>query len=98
MHFSKNRFFCSSACPKIIAFGSHFSATFQLILDCFILNFKLKYKDSENVKADCVNTVVFNLHQIKRRAFFIGHSLGTFKVTILARFQSLLLHNWGLKL
>ena len=32
--------------------------------------FKLKYEDSENIKADCVNTVVFNLHQIKRRAFF----------------------------
>ena len=33
-------------------------------------NFKLKYEDSENIKADLVNTVVFNLHRIKRRAFF----------------------------
>ena len=32
-------------------------------------NFKLKYEDSENVKADHVNTVRFNLHQIKCRAF-----------------------------
>ena len=36
-------------------------------------NFKLTYEDSENVKADRVNTVVFNLHQIKSRAdFFLG--------------------------
>ena len=27
-------------------------------------------RDSENVKADRVNTVVFNLHQVKRRTFF----------------------------
>ena len=33
----------------------------------------LKYEDSENIKADRVSTVVFNLHQIKRRAFFLGH-------------------------
>ena len=28
------------------------------------------YKDSENIKTDLVNTVVFNLDQIKRRTFF----------------------------
>ena len=33
-------------------------------------NFKIKYEDSENIKADRVNTVVFNLHQIKRWALF----------------------------
>ena len=33
-------------------------------------NFKLKHEDSENIKADHANTVVFNLHQIKRREFF----------------------------
>ena len=33
---------------------------------CFIPNFKLKYEDSENTKADRVNTVVFNLQQIRR--------------------------------
>ena len=42
------------------------------ILDCFIPNFKLRYEDSENIKADRVNTVVFSLHQIKRRRFFFG--------------------------
>ena len=47
----------------------------QPILDCFIPNFKLKYEDSENIKADRVNTVVFNLHPIKRRALFLGHSV-----------------------
>ena len=47
-----------------------------MILNCFTPNFKLKYEDSENMKADCLSTVVFNLHQIKRRAcvsFFLGH-------------------------
>ena len=27
--------------------------------------FKLKYDNLENIKTDCVNTVVFNLHEIK---------------------------------
>ena len=68
--FQRIRVVCSSAGPKILAFGSHSSAILQPILDCFVPNFKLKYEDSENVKANHVNTVVFNLHQIKRRAFF----------------------------
>ena len=62
--------FRSSTGPKILAFGSHFSVNFQQILDCFIPNFKLKYDDSENIKADRVSTVTFNLNQIKRRAVF----------------------------
>ena len=68
LNFSKNLVVCSSADPKLLAFGSHFSANFQPILDCFVPNFK--YEDSENVRADRVRTVVFNLHQIKRWAFF----------------------------
>ena len=70
MHFSNNLVVCSSAGPKILAFGSHYSANFQPILDCFISHFKLTYEDSENIKADHVSTVVCNLHQIKRRTFF----------------------------
>ena len=35
-----------------------------------IPNFKLKYEDSENITVDQVDTVVFNLHQIKRQALF----------------------------
>ena len=69
MHFSKNLVVCSSAGPKILAFSGHCSANFQLILDCFIPTFTLKYEDSENIKADRVSAVVFNLNQIKRRAF-----------------------------
>ena len=60
----------ASSDPKILAFGSHCSANFQPILDCFIPNFKLTYEDSENIKAHSVRTVVFNLQQINRRAFF----------------------------
>ena len=48
--------------PEIKAFVSHCSASFQPILDCLIPNCNLKYEDSENIKADCVNTVVFNLY------------------------------------
>ena len=70
VHFSKYLVVCSSAGPKILAFGSHCSVNFQPILDCFIPNFKLKYENSENIKADRVSTVIFNLSQIKRRAFF----------------------------
>ena len=75
VHFSKNLVVCSSAGPKISAFGSHCSANFQPILDCFIPNFKLTYEDSENIKADRVSTVVLNLHQIKSRRFFLEHPI-----------------------
>ena len=35
-------------------------------------NFKLKFENSENKKANRVKIVVFILHQIKRRATFLG--------------------------
>ena len=73
MHFSKNLVVCSSAGPKSLAFISHCLANFQPILNCFILSFKLKYEDSQNIKADCVSTVVFNSHQIKCRVSFLEH-------------------------
>ena len=63
----------SSASPEISAFVRHCSANFQPILNCFIPSLKLKCKDSENIKAGRVNTVAFKLHQIKRRALFLGH-------------------------
>ena len=70
MHFPKKSGRLSSAGPQILDFVSHCSANFQPILDCSIPN--LKYEDSENVKADRVNTVVFNL--IKSN---VGHFFGT---------------------
>ena len=45
---------------------------FQPIFDRFIQNFELKYEDLENIKTNRVDTVVFNLHQIKQRTFFGG--------------------------
>ena len=39
-------------------------------MDCFIPKFKLKYGDSGNIEADSVNTVFFNLRQIKCMAVF----------------------------
>ena len=70
MHFAKKSGRLSSAGPEISVVVSYCSANLQPILGCFISNFKFKYEDSENIKADYINTVVFNLHQIKRRAFF----------------------------
>ena len=69
MLFSKKSGHLSLASPEILPFGSHSSANFKPILDCFIPNFKLKYETSENIKSDLVNTVVFNLRQIKVRLF-----------------------------
>ena len=59
--------------PEILAFFSHCLPNVQPILDCFTPKFKLKYEDLENIKADRVGTVVFNLDQVKHRAFFLGH-------------------------
>ena len=68
--FRKNQVVCHQWVPKILTFGSHCSANFQPILDCFIPKFKLEYDGLENIKTDSVNTVVFSLHQIKRLKFF----------------------------
>ena len=62
----------SSAGPEIQAFVSHYSANFQPILDCFIPSFKLKYGDSENIKADRVNTVVFSTYMKSNVWRFFG--------------------------
>ena len=70
IHFSKKLGRLSSMGPEMLAFGDLSSANFQLILDCFIPNFKLTCENSENKKTDRVNTFVFNLHQIKERNFF----------------------------
>ena len=72
MHFSTKSGRRSSVGPEILAFVSHCSP-----------NFKLKHQDSENIKTDCVVTVVFNLLQIKHWTFStyfksnIGRFLGT---------------------
>ena len=73
MHFSKKSGRLSSTGSEILTFGSYCSANFQLILDFFIPKFKLEYDDLENIKTVRGNAVVFNLHQIKRLKFFLGH-------------------------
>ena len=70
MNFSKKSGRLSSTGSEI--FGSHCSANFQPILDCFIPKFKLECDDLENIKADRVNAVVFDLHQIQRLKFVFG--------------------------
>ena len=69
----------SSEGHEILAFGSHYSANFQPILDYFIPNIKLRCENSKVIKSDGVNTVVFNLHQTKRRAF-LGHPVDLLQV------------------
>ena len=77
VHFSKKSGRLSSTGSEILNFGSHCLANFQPILDCFIPKFKLEYDDLENIKTASVNIVVFNLHQIKRLKFFLGHPVNT---------------------
>ena len=61
-----------STASQLLTFGSHYLANFQPILDCFITKFKLEYDDLENIKTDCVNTVVCNVHQINPLKFLWG--------------------------
>ena len=70
MYFSKRSDRLSSTGPEILAFGSHCSANFQPISNYFIPDFILKYEDPENVKTGCLNTGVFNLHEIKEKSFW----------------------------
>ena len=72
VQFSKTSGRLPSTGSEILTFGSLCSRNFQPILDCFILKFKMEYDNLENMKTDCVNTVVSNLHQIKRLKFFLG--------------------------
>ena len=60
----------SSTGSEILTSGSHCSANFQPILDCFIPKFKLEFDDLENIKTDRLNTVLFNLRQIKQSKVF----------------------------
>ena len=73
IHFSEKSGRLSSTDSEILTFGNHCSTICQPILDCFIPKFKLKYDDSKNIKTDRVNTVVFNLNQIKQFQLFLGH-------------------------
>ena len=59
LHFSKKSGRLSSTGSEILTFGSHCSANFKPILDCFIPKFKLEYDDLENIKTDRVNALEF---------------------------------------
>ena len=48
----------------------------------------LEYDHLENIKTDCVNTVVFNLHQIKHLKFFLGHPVAFATLTSLLTFKN----------
>ena len=84
MHFSKKSGRLSSAGPEILVFGSHCSAKFQPILDCFAPNLKLKYEDSENIKK--IEIAWYSSFQITsnqtEKVFF--RTLGTCNVLLLS--------------
>ena len=67
---------------KILTFGSHSLANFQPMLEFALCQnlIKLEYDhDLKNIKTDCINIVIFNLHQIKCLKFF-----GTPGISVLA--------------
>ena len=72
MHFSKKSCRLSSAGPETAAFDSHCPVNFRPILSWFLPNGKLKYGDSENLKTDLVNAVVFNLPKQNQDAVYSG--------------------------
>ena len=60
---------------EILVFCSHCSPNTQPILDCcFIPSFKLKYEDSENVKAERANTVI-SFYIKSNRSFWDTHNV-----------------------
>ena len=69
------------ATPEILAFD-------ELLTNFGLLygNFNFKYEDSENLKADRADAIIFNLHQIKHRAFSLGHSVLGFFQSISLKF------------
>ena len=75
IHFSEKWGRLSSTGSKILTLGSHCSAICQPVLDWFIPRFNLKYDDFKKIKTDGVNTVVFNLHQIKQLKVFLEHPI-----------------------
>ena len=62
----------SSVGLAILTFISHCSANLQSGLYCYIPKLMSIYDDLENIKADVINTVVFNSHQM---TFSLGHSV-----------------------
>ena len=80
MRFLKKSGRLSSVGPESLAFVSHLLGELSTVLDCVIPNFKLKYEDSEYIKADGVNTVIFYIRQIKRRTFFVHSVVRTFVI------------------
>ena len=70
LHFSRKSCCLSSGGPEIAGFHSHYSANFPPTLSWFISNVKLKYEDSDDIKTDRENTLIFNLHDKNRGTFY----------------------------
>ena len=65
-HFSKKSGRLSLTGSEILALGSHCMVNFQT-------KFKLEYDDLENIKADRVNSIVFNFIKSNNQSLFLGH-------------------------
>ena len=70
--FRKNRVVCQQRVPEFLTFGSHCSANFQPILDCFIPKFKLEYDDLENIKNKSCKCSRFQLTSNQTFKVFFG--------------------------
>ena len=70
VHFSKKSGRLSATGSEILTFGSHCSANFHPILDCFIPKFKLEYDGLENIKTYSVNTVLSTYIKSNVQSFF----------------------------
>ena len=55
----------------------------QPILDCFIPNFKLKYADSQNIKADRKNYSRFQLRSNETDELFSGHLVVSYDIDMI---------------
>ena len=82
MHFSKGSVGCHQQVLKFKLPLATALGTFDRFWIALYQILSWKYEDSENVKADRVSTVIVNLHQIKRRAFCLGHPVLCISVSI----------------
>ena len=71
----------SSTGPKLLTFGSHCSANFQPILDCFVPKFKLEYVDLENGKKQMCKYSRFQLTSDQTVKVFFG-TPDSFQLTV----------------
>ena len=69
--FSTNLYMKNNFSETVVKFSVNVYI-FLYRVSVYVSNFRMKYEDSENINTDHISIVIFNLHQIKQRAFFLG--------------------------